>query len=502
MTFFRTVICCLLIISWCGVAAVFGAGAPLSDATQECLECHASFHPGITEDWQRSRHAAVTPAEAMAVDGLSRKVSAETVPEDLKGVAVGCAECHLLRPDAHADTFEHNGYQVHVVVSPDDCKTCHRVEADQYSQNIMAHARKNLADNVVYNQLQRSILGRPAVGKEGLTIAPESEATRAEACYYCHGTELKTTGTEVRDTDAGELEFPVIEGWPNQGVGRVNLDGSLGACSACHTRHGFSIEMARKPHTCSECHIGPDVPAYKVYTASKHGNIYSAMNEQWDFTAVPWTVGKDFKAPTCATCHVSLLVDTDEAVVAERTHEMKNRLSWRIFGLVYAHPQPKSPDTTIIRNRNGRPLPTDLEGGFATDYLITAEEQEERTAVMQAVCLKCHDSSWVTGHFERYHNTIEASNQSIRAATDLMQIGWKDGLAKGFDQGESPFDESLERLWSDTWLFYGNTVRFASAMAGGGDYGVFANGRYQLSSSVIELKHRIDLERRLPPPSP
>ncbi|MGD8250813.1 MAG: multiheme c-type cytochrome, partial [Desulfobacterales bacterium] len=361
MTFFRTVICCLLIISWCGVPAVFGAGAPLSDATQECLECHASFHPGITEDWQRSRHAAVTPAEAMAVDGLSRKVSAETVPEDLKGVAVGCAECHLLRPDAHADTFEHNGYQVHVVVSPDDCKTCHRVEADQYSQNIMAHARKNLADNVVYNQLQRSILGRPAVGKEGLTIAPESEATRAEACYYCHGTELKTTGTEVRDTDAGELEFPVIEGWPNQGVGRVNLDGSLGACSACHTRHGFSIEMARKPHTCSECHIGPDVPAYKVYTASKHGNIYSAMNEQWDFTAVPWTVGKDFKAPTCATCHVSLLVDTDEAVVAERTHEMKNRLSWRIFGLVYAHPQPKSPDTTIIRNRNGRPLPTDLE---------------------------------------------------------------------------------------------------------------------------------------------
>jgi hydroxylamine dehydrogenase len=57
-------------------------------------------------------------------------------------------------------------------------------------------------------------------------------------------------------------------------VGRVNLDGSRGACSACHTRHRFSIEMARKPYTCKECHVGPDVPAFKVYSASKHGNIF------------------------------------------------------------------------------------------------------------------------------------------------------------------------------------------------------------------------------------
>ncbi len=50
---------------------------------------------------------------------------------------------------------------------------------------------------------------------------------------------------ETRDTDAGELEFPIIKGWPNQGVGRVNPDGSLGACSACHTRHLFSAEEAK-----------------------------------------------------------------------------------------------------------------------------------------------------------------------------------------------------------------------------------------------------------------
>ena len=121
----------------------------------------------------------------------------------------------------------------------------------------------------------------------------------------------KVIETEVRDTDAGELEFPVIAGWPNQGVGRINLDGSKGACTACHPRHSFSMAMARKPHTCKECHVGPDVPAYKVYLSSKHGNIYSSKHEEWDFKKTPWTIGQDFTAPTCAACHVSLLTNTE-----------------------------------------------------------------------------------------------------------------------------------------------------------------------------------------------
>ncbi|MDJ0783454.1 MAG: multiheme c-type cytochrome [Desulfosarcinaceae bacterium] len=499
---------CLLIIVLMGsclpilcAAADQDAAAPaaISDATQECLDCHASFHPGIVAGWRNSRHAAITPAAAMKVTGEGRKVSATDVPESLRTVAVGCAECHLLRPEAHADTFDHNGYDVHVVVSPQDCATCHPQEAEQYDRNIMAHARKNLKENAVYNQLQRSILGQPEVADGRLSVTAEGAAARAEGCYYCHGTELKVTGSEVRDTDAGELEFPIIAGWPNQGVGRINLDGSRGSCAACHTRHQFSMAMARKPDTCGECHVGPDVPALKVYKASKHGNIYLSKHHEWDFDKVPWTIGDDFRAPTCATCHISLLVDSDENVVAERTHEMKNRLSWRIFGLIYAHPQPINPDTTIIRNSEGRPLPTDFDGGFAQKFLISTEEQANRRMEMTAICLKCHDSSWVDGHFKRYEETIHASNASVKAATDLMRSAWDQGIATGLDQDQNPFDEAIERIWSDGWLFYANTVRFASAMAGGGDYGVFADGRYQLSRSVIQLADRLALEKRLGP---
>ncbi|MGD8471260.1 MAG: multiheme c-type cytochrome, partial [Desulfobacteraceae bacterium] len=275
------------------------AEVAVSEATAECIDCHASIHPGIVNDWQNSRHAKITPQKAMAVEGVARKVSSKSVPRGLQNVVVGCAECHTLRPEAHADTFEHNGYDVHVVVSPDDCQTCHVTERKQYAENIMAHAYGNLADNKLHQKLEHSILALAKYHNGKLKSAPANDATRAEACYYCHGTKLEVSGSETRDTDAaGELEFPIIKGWPNQGVGRINPDGSLGACSACHTRHAFSIEMARKPYTCKECHVGPDVPAFKVYAASKHGNIFTTEHFAWNFRAVPWTIGRDFTAPT------------------------------------------------------------------------------------------------------------------------------------------------------------------------------------------------------------
>ncbi|MFH1983119.1 MAG: multiheme c-type cytochrome [Pseudomonadota bacterium] len=476
----------LAAVTWIAAMPVYGA-APVSDATQECLDCHATFHPGIVADWRASRHAQMTVQEAIIVEDVARKVSATDIPAPLLNVAVGCAECHTLRNEKHADAFEHNGADIHVVVSPDDCATCHADERQQYSKNLMAHAHSNLVDNDLYRDLQRNISG-PAEVKDGaLVFGTPSTATQEDSCLYCHGTRLAVTGREIRDTDAGELAFPVISGWPNQGVGRVNLDGSLGSCSACHTRHGFSIEVARKPHTCKECHVGPDVPAVKVYEASKHGNIFSSLNQDWDFKTVPWVVGKHFTAPTCAACHVSLLTNTDGLVVAQRTHQMTDRLADRLFGLVYAHPQPKSPETQIIRSPSGLSLPTDLDGTPASAFLIDTDEQGRRRDVIKGVCVSCHDRSWVRGHFERLDHVIGETNATVKVATGIISKAWTDGIVSGPPQKKSPFDEALERTWMDGWLFYANTVRFSAAMGGGGDYSTFADGRYQLTRSLLQL---------------
>ncbi len=489
------------------VVFVFAVLAALSDArgepsvsgsTEECIGCHVSTHPGIVEGWKRSRHAATTPAEAMKVSGRARKISSGDVPEDLKNVAVGCAECHLMRPRAHTDTFEHNGYDVHVVVSPQDCAVCHVVETEQYGRNLMAHAYGNLVNNDVYKMLISAVNDTPVMDKGRLAIQPSNAATDAESCLYCHGTRLEVTGKQTRETTVGEMEFPVIAGWPNGGVGRVNLDGSVGSCSACHTRHEFSISMARKPYTCKECHVGPDVPAYKVYEASKHGNIYSAKYQDWNFKNVPWTAGKDFTAPTCAVCHISEVVGLDGEIVSKRTHEVKDRLPWRIFGLIYAHPHPRDADTSVIRNQQGLPLPTDFGGGIAANYLMNEQERAEAQKAMQATCFACHDGSWVDGHWERFVNTIEQTNAAALTGTQIMGEIWKRGLAVNHEKGGNPFDEYIERVWSDMWLFYGNSVRFASAMGGGGDYAVFADGRYQMTKAIRELDDWLALRKKLP----
>ncbi|BDD86003.1 multiheme c-type cytochrome [Desulfofustis limnaeus] len=327
-----------------------------------------------------------------------------------------------------------------------------------------------------------------------MAIHGSDPVTDADSCLSCHGTEVKITGTETRDTEMGEMVFPTLSHWPNAGVGRVNPDGSKGACSACHTRHQFSIEMARKPYTCAQCHKGPDVPAYKVYEVSVHGNIQKAMDTYWDYQAVPWTVGKDFTAPTCATCHASEVVDEEGEVLATRSHRMNDRLPWRIFGLPYAHPHPIAADTTPIVNAAGLNLPTELDGTPVSVFLIDAEEMAVRQARMEAVCLGCHSQQWVDGHFQRLDRSIETTNHMTLQATKILSQAWEEGLAAGIPQGANPFDEAIELKWVEQWLFYGNSIRFATAM-GGADYGVFANGRWTQNKNLQEMLDYLTLLR-------
>lgn len=468
-------------------SSLAAAAAPVSPASQACIDCHEVLQPGLVADWRRSRHAATTPATALKAEGLARKVSSTNVPPLLLEFAVGCAECHTIDPSRHADTFDHFDAKVHVVVSPPDCATCHAEEKNQFDGNLMSHAHDNLLKNAAYHHLVTAVNGIPAATNAHIHLQASGDDTAAESCLYCHGTRLEVKGAEERDTDAGSLEFPIIDGWPNQGVGRVNPDGSRGACTACHARHQFSMAMARQPYTCKECHVGPDVPAFKVYETSKHGNIFSTHGKSWDFDPTPWAVGRDFTAPTCAACHMSLVVDPGGDVLARRSHEIKDRLSMRLFGLIYAHPHPRHADTTTIRNRDGLPLPTDFAGGYATNALRDPSDVARTRTAMKTLCRACHDSGWVENHYRRLDHTILETNQRTLAATRIMEEIWKRGLATGLDRGGNPFDEYPEIIWSDGWLFHANTIRFASAMAGGGDYGVFADGRYHAARNLQQL---------------
>jgi hydroxylamine dehydrogenase len=67
------------------------------------------------------------------------------------------------------------------------------------------------------------------------------------------------------------------------------------------------VAEARMPEACDQCHLGPDHPQIEIYEESKHGTIYHAYKDEYNFNAAggTWTAGVDYRAPTCAACHMS-----------------------------------------------------------------------------------------------------------------------------------------------------------------------------------------------------
>lgn len=464
--------------------------ARLSPSTQVCIACHTQYTPGIVHDWSSSRHSHTTPADAIKKPELERRISADTVPEELVGYVVGCYECHSRNPKKHKDNFEHMGFRINVIVSPDDCKTCHPTEVTQFSGSKKANAIKNLMANPLYHTLVDSVTGVKKIVKGKIITERPSEKTLHESCLGCHGTKIEVKGLKRLVVASGEITVPDLTNWPNQGVGRENPDGSFGACTACHPRHAFSIEVARKPYTCAQCHEEPDVPAWDVYKESKHGNIFFSKSHEWDMNAVPWVLGKDFKAPTCAVCHNSLIVSPSGALLSERTHDFGARLWVRLFGLIYSHPQPWSGDTSTIKNKDGQPLPTTFAGLAASEFLIDKAEQETRLRSMKSVCNGCHNMDWINGHFTRFANTVLETDAMTQAATNLMLEAWNTGLA----DKSNPFDEAIEQRWTRQWLFFANSVRYASAMTGAPDYASFKHGWWDMTNNIAEMDEMIDLK--------
>ena len=272
----------------------------ISSQTQDCISCHESVTPGIVSDWWTSLHSHNSFGIAVKKPELERRVSSKTVANELQNVVVGCYECHGLNAAAHKDNFEHFGYKINIIVSLNDCATCHRTEVTEYEKSKKANALGNLKDNPVYHALVNTTLGVKEIKNDKIGLVNASHFSENETCYGCHGTEIKVIGKTKIESDLGDVEIPKLSDWPNQGVGRINPDGSKGSCTPCHPRHSFSIEIARQPHTCEQCHLEPDVPAYNIYMESKHGNIFESQKEKWAWENVPWTIGQDFKTPTCA----------------------------------------------------------------------------------------------------------------------------------------------------------------------------------------------------------
>lgn len=373
----------LLIVAWVegGKQRLHPKPKPVVGAeSAKCLQCHEQKTPVIAEQWKDSRHAQL---------------------------GVACYECHRAG-EGDKDAFLHEGKIIATVVSPADCGACHQDIAREFEHSHHSKAAQFIGslDNV-------------------LGEVVEGPLAAANGCWQCHGSTLafakEADGSIKKDKTGKPLLDPMT--WPNTGIGRVNLDGSRGACSACHSRHAFKKSMARQPEVCGKCHMGPDHPQIEIYEESKHGIAFRTRIAEMNLDSPSWVLGADYTAaPTCASCHMS--ATRNQPV----THDVGARISWTL-----------------------RPVVSKK-----------LENWEKRRESMKDVCFTCHAPDFVASFYTTFDATVEMWNGKFAAPAQKIM----DALRARGRLTPTPFDEELEWTFYRLWHHEGRRARMGVSMQG------------------------------------
>jgi hypothetical protein len=366
----------------------------LASSNDACVVCHRQSTPGIVQQYG---HSSMAAAE------------------------VTCRNCHEVKAD-YPGAVEHEGTYVLQRPTPAMCQKCHGTEVAQYDQS-----RHSLPAYVAYagsQDLSPDLLVKYQAIPEG-SFAPDKsrhalfalegpDVTRF-ACQSCHS------------------------------IGDPNPDGSVGQCQKCHLRHEFSLEQARKPETCNNCHIGPDHPQWEIYQESAHGIAYATGGDKWHWNAQPGTLTvNDFPAPTCATCHISGFGSSGT------THDVGDRLTWFLFAPISER----------------RP-----------------SWQDNQTR-MQGVCRECHNANFIGDFYTAADKATEAVNAWVKQSNDILQPLKDKKLLT-----DAPFDEPIDFTYFELWHHWGRTAKFGTWMQGA-DYTQW-HGAYEVLSDLAELKQMV-----------
>jgi hypothetical protein len=414
--------------------------------SQSCVSCHFQHTPGIVDQWKGSTHAE-------------------------KGV--GCVDCHQASKE-DADAFFHEGSMIATIVTPRDCARCHEKEFNEFEHSHHAKAGNILAS--LDNRLAETVEGSrvpfnphsPTPGRDVTMV--NGMASVNSGCQQCHGSKIALEaidgGTVTVDDlkpdangrptsqdafarikrDPNKYNRPIFlaASWPNTGIGRMNLDGSLGSCSACHSRHDFSPRRARQPENCGKCHLGPDHPQKEIYEESKHGVAYRDLREHMNLDATHWVLGKDYtQAPTCASCHMS--ANTRDLAV---THDPGQRISWT-----------NRPPISLA-------MDTDVDHKVVTE--VDPDKREELIADtwqakrdrMKNVCLHCHTNDYVNDFYKQYDDFVINYNEKFaKPGTKIMAALRENQLIT-----PAEFDEEIEWTWFYLWHHEGRRARHGASM--------------------------------------
>jgi hypothetical protein len=372
------------------------SSAALVRATGKCAECHTEQHYAIVHEYELSVHAA-------------------------KGI--NCLECH--QPAPNQDRADHHGFVIAKNVTAANCRSCHETEYQQFLRSRHAapswaavHGEKGLSPEQVEfsEKFHPGACKRPA----NALVALEGASAVISGCAKCHG------------------------------VGKPNTDGSIGNCTACHTRHTSSVEIARLPTTCGQCHMGPDHSQLEIYNESKHGVMFAAQKTHLNLSVAPNKLtSRDMFVPTCATCHMSGL--NGQKV----THDPSERLSY----LLAAEITTKRPGYALAQ------------------------------ANMKETCMQCHTRPLVERIYDEAEKAVASTNEKVKAAKETYDNLRAEKVITG-----PLFSHPIDFVYFNLWHYYGRTAKHGAFM-GGQDFAQW-HGNYPILQHSIELKAEAEELRR------
>ncbi|HEX4309697.1 MAG TPA: multiheme c-type cytochrome [Acidobacteriaceae bacterium] len=365
-------------------------------ASGKCAECHARLQYSVVHEYEMSAHAR-------------------------KGI--NCLDCH--QPGDAQQKMDHHGFVIAKHLTAGNCRSCHEAEYQEFLRSRHAapswgaiYGEKGLSPEQVSfsEQFQPGATRRPPHP----FVLTEGQSAMTSGCEQCHS------------------------------IGKPNDDGTIGTCTACHSRHTSSVELARLPSTCGQCHLGPDHSQMEIYNESKHGVMFAAQRNMLNLKAPPRTLTtRDMFVPTCATCHMSGINGL------KVTHDPSDRLSW-----------------------------------FLAAEISTRRPNYARAqAAMKQVCEQCHTAATVDRVYEQAEPVLMATNARVQHAKDVVTGLRSDGLLTG-----PPFSNPIDFLYFDLWHYDGRTSKHGAFM-GGADF-VQWHGNYPMLQKTVELEHMAaDLRR-------
>jgi nitrate/TMAO reductase-like tetraheme cytochrome c subunit len=359
-------------------------------ATGKCSECHSRQQYSIVHEYEMSKHASQ---------------------------GVSCLDCHQPQKGQEPDRQDHNGFVITARITPANCRTCHEQIYQEFTRS--RHAAPSWA--AVY-------------GEAGLTAEQVDFAEKLHPGY------VKRPANAL-----AKLEGPsAIAGGCAQchSIGKPQADGTIGNCTACHTRHTSSVAVARFPRTCGQCHMGPDHSQIEIYEESRHGVLFASQQRLLNLAAAPKQLStRDMFVPTCATCHMSGINGL------KVTHNPGERLSYFLADAV-TKPRPNYADAQ---------------------------------ANMKQICNQCHTKNLINRVYTQAEEVVKSTNEKVQKAQDLVAGLRKDGVL-----GSRPYQKPIDFLLFDLWHYDGRTSKHGAFM-GGADF-VQWHGNYELLKKQVELE--------------